>query len=229
MSDAEHERLLVARLRAGDEAAFATLVDDLQGRLLRLARSFCRTDAVAEEAVQETWLAVIEGIERFEGRGALRSWIFGILVNQARKRAVREQRQAELSGPASEASQAMASSGSGAESPDEPEPGMGANGRWQTRPTPWGLEDPASAMVSRETLGVVEDALAGMPESQRSVVLLCDVEGLGPEEVCNILGISGTNQRVLLHRGRARVRRALDLYMREGQSAPTRKERSSRP
>jgi RNA polymerase sigma-70 factor (ECF subfamily) len=96
MSQTELERQLLARLRSGDEAAFAALVDDLQGRLLRLACSFCRTEAVAEEAVQETWIAVIAGIDRFEGRGTLRSSIFGILVSQARKRALREMRQAEL-------------------------------------------------------------------------------------------------------------------------------------
>src|SRR5262249_19315382 len=144
MSETELERQLVARLRSGDEAAFATLVDDLQGRLLRLARSFCRTEAVAEEAVQETWIAVIEGIEGFEGRGTLRSWIFGVLVNQARKRALREQRHAELAKLPPETI-GMPTEEPGAGAPDEREPGMGTNGRWEGPPTPWGLQDPAAA------------------------------------------------------------------------------------
>jgi RNA polymerase sigma-70 factor (ECF subfamily) len=227
MSQTELERQLVSRLRSGDEAAFAALVDDLQGRLLRLARSFCRTEAVAEEAVQETWIAVIEGVDRFEGRGTLRSWIFGILVNQARKRALREARQGELARPPQRAVTSFEDAV--VDSPDDPEPGMGANGRWEVPPTPWGLEDPAAAMVSRETLGVIERALADMPESQRNVVILADVEGLAPDEVCNILGISGNNQRVLLHRGRARVRRALDHYMKEGLSTRGSGERTGRP
>jgi RNA polymerase sigma-70 factor (ECF subfamily) len=228
MSQTELDRQLVSRLRSGDEAALAALIDDLQGSLLRLARSFCRTEAVAEEAVQETWIAVIEGVDRFEGRGTLRSWIFGVLVNQARKRALREARQAELARLPQESNRASLPD-PGAGGPDEPEPGMGPNGWWETPPAPWGLEDPAAAMLRRETLGVIERALADMPESQRNVVLLCDVEGLAPEEVCNILGISGNNQRVLLHRGRARVRRALDLYMKEGLSTKESGERADRP
>ncbi len=217
ISPGPHDQELVARLRVGDEAAFRELVGRLQGRLLRLARSFCRNGAVVEEAVQETWLAVIKGIDGFEGRAPLQSWIFSILVNQARRLAVREQKHAR-------AGQGIAWPSSATEDsagPDERESGMGRNGMWESPPAPWGLEDPESAMMSAEAQAVIETALEAMPEAQRRVVLLRDVEGLGAEEVCNILGVSGTNQRVLLHRGRARVRRALDAYLKEGEAGST--------
>ncbi len=207
---------LVALLRAGDEAAFRKLVGEYHGRLARLARSFLRNDSVIEEAVQETWLAVVRGIGGFEGRAPLRSWIFSILVNQARKLGVREQKHWQtgrgLDPPNASSPEAT--------DEDDIEPGMGANGMWRNPPTPWGLQDPESHMLSQETLRVIEQALKAMPEAQRRVVLLRDVEGLKSEEVCNILGISGTNERVLLHRGRARVRRALDGYMKEAALEP---------
>ncbi len=205
-----HDQEMATRLRAGDETAFRAIVAEYGGRLARLARSFSRNDAVIEEAVQETWLAVIRGIASFEGRSPLRNWVFGILVNQVRRLAVREHRQAQVA--AGGGSPAVASGN------DEEfhEPGMGSNGMWVALPTPWGLEDPESILLSKETLSVIEAALCEVPESQRQVVLLRDVEGLSGEEICNILGLSGTSQRVLLHRGRARVRQALDRYMKEG-------------
>lgn len=206
------EEELVTQLKAGDEAAFRWLVAEYGGRLSRLARSFCRTDAVIEEAVQETWMAVIQGLGGFEGRAPLRAWIFGILVNQARRLGVKEHRHAQAA--AGESAQVLPASGS--DSGDEREPGMGAGGMWTEPPVSWGLENPESALLTRETLAVVESALAELPEAQRQVVLLRDVEGLAAESVCNILGCSDTHQRVLLHRARARVRRALDLYVKEG-------------
>ncbi len=204
-----HDQALADRLRAGDEAAFREIVAEYGARLARLARSFSRSDAVIEEAVQETWVAVIRGIQGFEGRAPLRSWIFAILVNQARRLAVREHRHAQLA-------RAVPDSVAQEGEVDEREPGMGRNGMWAQRPAPWGLEDPESLVLSKETLRVIEAALEELPGIQRQVVLLRDVEGLGPPEVCNALGLSDTNQRVLLHRGRARVRRALDRYVKEG-------------
>lgn len=210
-----HDRDFLEKLRSGDEAAFRLLVGDLQGPLIRFARSFCRTESVVEEAVQETWLAVIRGIDGFEGRSSLRSWIFGILANQARRHAVREDRR-------SRAEHGMSSTpGQDSDSPaddedQDREPGMGANGMWETPPSPWGFENPELIMLREETLVVIEEALRAMPEAQRQVVLLRDVEALAAGEVCNILGVSETNMRVLLHRGRARVRRALDAYMKLG-------------
>lgn len=210
-----HDEDLAARLKAGDEAAFRGLVAEYGGRLARLARSYSRNDAVIEEAVQETWLAVIRGLHGFEGRAPLRAWIFGILVNQARRLAVREHRHA--GGAASPTPGAASPEG---EDSNDREPGMGRDGKWAEPPVPWGLENPESVALSQETLRVVQTTVGDLPENQRQVVLLRDIEGLSPEEVCNILAISGTNQRVLLHRGRARVRRALDQYMKEGTLPP---------
>lgn len=156
-------------------------------------------------------MAVIRGIHGFEGRAPLRTWIFGILVNQARRLAVREHRHAQVA-----AGGDLAPGASGTEDEDAREPGMGANGMWTDPPAPWGLENPESALLSKETLQVVETALAGLPEAQRQVILLRDVEGLESDEICNILGVSDTNQRVLLHRGRARLRQALDRYVKDG-------------
>ncbi len=210
--EAMHDLELTSRLRAGDEAAFREIVAEYGGRLSRLARSFSRNDAVIEEAVQETWLAVIRGIHGFEGRAPLRTWIFGILVNQARRLAVREHRHSQV---AHGASIPAGTSSSHADEEDR-EPGMGSNGMWVEPPTPWGLQNPESAVLSEETLQVIQAALAELPEAQRQVVLLRDVEDMDSSEVCNVLNLSDTNQRVLLHRGRARVRRALDRYMKEG-------------
>lgn len=213
-----HDQEMSSRLRAGDEAAFREIVSEYGGRLSRLARSFSRNDAVIEEAVQETWLAVIRGIHGYEGRAPLRTWIFGILANQARRLAVREHRHAQtaLGG------NAPVGPPSSPEGSEDREPGLGPNGMWVEPPAPWGLENPESAMLSKETLRVIESALADLPEAQRQVVLLRDVEGLESDEVCNILDVSDTNQRVLLHRGRARVRRALDRYLKEGTADPPR-------
>jgi len=202
---------LLARLRAGDETAFAALVDDLHGPLLALARTFTSSRPLAEDIVQETWLAVIKGLDRFEGRSALRTWMYSILVRRARTLASRDARQGS----------GRAGSGGGESAPpggEEWRPGLGRVGLWEENqnPRPWTIEDPASIYQAAETLEVVAGALESLPDSQRQVVHLCDVEGLAAHEVCNILGLSRTNQRVLLHRGRAAVRRALDRYLRNG-------------
>ena len=200
---------LLAGLRSGDEAAFAALVDGLHSRLLALARTFTSSPALAEDIVQETWLAVIRGLRGFEGRSTLRTWIFNILVRRARTIAGREARGAKVPLPAEEADPGSSTS--------EWEPGRGRQGLWEEPPVSWHLEDPDAVLEMRETLEVVENAVAVLPPMQRRVVLLRDVEDVGPAEVCNILGISETNQRVLLHRGRARIRRALDQYLRQGE------------
>jgi RNA polymerase sigma-70 factor (ECF subfamily) len=207
----EPEETLVARLRSGDEAAFAALVDDLHGRLLRLAASFTPSVVLAEDIVQETWLAVIRGLRGFEGRSSLRTWIFSILVRRARTLAAREARRAR---------RIIA-----IESPEDSttvewEPGRGRLGLWEEAPRPWQVEDPAAIFQSQEALGVVLAALEGLPEAQRRVVVLRDVADVSTRDACNILGVTETNLRVLLHRGRARVRRALDRYFREGAGSP---------
>ena len=203
----ESEEELVARLRAGDEAAFAKLVDELHGPLVAFARTFTRSGSLPEEIVQETWLAVIRGLPRFEGRSSIRTWVFGILIRRARTMAVREARQA-ASGPVGDAP--------GGAAGEEWLPGRGRVGLWDDTPTAWHLDDPAALQESAEALDVVNAALEALPEVQRQIVLLRDVEGLSAAEACNILELSETNQRVLLHRGRAAIRRALDRYVREG-------------
>ena len=206
------EAELLARLRAGDEAAFAALVDDLHGRLIGLAATFTSSPPLAEDIVQETWLGVIRGLRAFEGRSSLRTWIFSILVRRARTMAAREARRGvPIAGSESRNGEGFV----------EWSPGNGRVGLWDEAPRPWALEDPAAIHQSREALDVVRSALDGLPLSQRQVVLLRDVEDVAARDVCNILDLSETNQRVLLHRGRARIRRALDRYVREGARPPS--------
>jgi RNA polymerase sigma-70 factor (ECF subfamily) len=202
------EEALLAGLRAGDAAAFASLVDSLHARLLALARTFTSSSSLAEDIVQETWMAVIRGLPRFEGRSALRTWIFQILVKRARSMAVRESKRTKGFLPFDESEEESENG--------EWRPGMGRAGLWEKAPVSWGLEDPDAELRKWESLRVVQDALAALPPLQRQVVLLRDVEDVPPEEICNILTLSETNQRVLLHRGRARIRRALDRYLRDG-------------
>lgn len=201
------EAELIAGLRAGDEVLFAALVDDLHGRLVALAKTFTSSPPLAEDIVQETWLGVIRGLRGFEGRSSLRTWIFSILVRRARTMAAREAlRGSPVNGSARHNGDGLI----------EWEPGLGRVGLWEESPVPWGLEDPAAIHQSREALEVVQSALSGLPATQRQVVLLRDVEDVPARDVCNILELTETNQRVLLHRARAGIRRALDRYVREG-------------
>jgi RNA polymerase sigma-70 factor (ECF subfamily) len=203
------DRVLVAALRRGDEAAFVQLVGRHQAQLMRLARTFVRDRAVAEEVVQETWLAVLNGIDRFEGRSSLKTWIFQILSNRARTRGVREQRSAPFSALAGE------------EREDDPpvdadrfrQAGRWA-GHWAAAPADWGAL-PEERLLGRETLEHVRDAIGELPPRQADVLVLRDVEGWAPEEVCDALGLSPGNQRILLHRARSKVRAALESYLTE--------------
>ena len=205
------EKALVAGLQRGDETAFAALVDDLHGRLLALARTFTPSPTLAQDIVQETWLAVIRGVRGFEERSSIRTWIFSILVRRARTMAAQEARRLDVS---------IRAEDFGAGSPPEWEPGRGRVGLWEEPPVSWGLEDPEATLRREDALRVVQEALTGLPDTQRQVVLLRDVEGVSPADICNILGVSETNQRVLLHRGRARIRRALDQFFRDGVDRP---------
>lgn len=199
------EEALLEKLRAGDESAFAALVDGLNCRLRALACTFTSSPSLAEDIVQETWLAVIRGLDGFEGRSTLRTWIFSILVRRARTLAVREARRPEAPARNGGAARAV-----------EWDVGRGRVGLWETAPEPWTLEDPADVYQSEEALEIVRAALTALPEAQRQVVLLRDVEDVPARDVCNILDVTETNMRVLLHRGRAGIRRALDEYVREG-------------
>jgi RNA polymerase sigma-70 factor (ECF subfamily) len=205
--DADDARLLTS-LRAGDEGAFRTLVSRHHGPLKRFAVTCGASDAVAEEVVQETWIAALEGFDRFEGRSSLRGWLFGIVKNQARKRSARERRMVPMSSLAPE----------GTEGPlVDPARFQGEEGcwphHWAAPPRPW--EDPERRLASLEARGILREAIASLPPRHRVVVALRDVEGLGAEEVCDLLEISAENQRVLLHRGRSALRKKLEEYVDE--------------
>ena len=188
---------LVRRLRAGDEAAFMELVNAYDAQLRRLARTFVRTDALADDVVQETWLGVLRGLDRFEERSSLKTWIFRILANRARTRAVREARQVPFS-----------SLGGDDEGPAVEPAAFGPDGGWTQPPAL-----PDERLLGRELRAQIAAAIAELPEQQRTVITLRDVAGLEGPEVAELLGISEGNQRVILHRARSRVRRELAGYV----------------
>jgi RNA polymerase sigma-70 factor, ECF subfamily len=202
---------IVAALRVGDEHAFRALFDRHDPVMKRVARSYADSDAVAEEIVQETWLAVVTGIERFEGRSALGTWIFSILINQAKTHSTRERRALPFS------SIALEREGEPAVDADRFQNDDGAwPGHWATPPRPW--QKPERRLLSLEARAHLKDALAQLPDRQRVIVGLRDIEGLSAEEVCDLLELSQENQRVLLHRGRSRLRAMLEAYF-EGSEA----------
>ena len=193
------ESTLVAALRAGDERAFMELVEAYTPGMRRLALGFVRTAAVADDVVQEAWLAVLKGIDGFEGRSALRTWVFTIVANVARTRAVREARSAPFS--------SFQAEGETSVDPDRFFP----QGNWSSPPEPW------RAVLDAEARAAIDAAIATLPEQQRQVITLRDVDGLTSEEVRNVLDLSETNQRVILHRARSKVRARLEGYLRDEQ------------
>jgi RNA polymerase sigma-70 factor, ECF subfamily len=202
------DRRLVEALRAGDERAFAELLRKLSPTMVRVAMNYVPTRAVAEEVVQETWLAVLEGLPRFEGRSSLKTWILRILMNRAMTRGQRERRSVPFSAlfdPATDREE-PAIDPDRFQGPNGPHPGG-----WAQPPRRW-EDSPERGVLSAETLGQVRQAIEGLPPSQREVITLRDVAGWTSQEVCNTLGITETNQRVLLHRARTKVRAALERY-----------------
>jgi RNA polymerase sigma-70 factor (ECF subfamily) len=199
---------VIAALRARDENVFAALMREYNAMLLRVAQIYVSSRAQAEEVVQETWIGVLNGIDRFEGRSSLKTWIFRILTNIAKTRGQREGRTVPFSA---------------LERPDAvPEAAVDADrflppdherwpGHWASKPEPW----PEEQLLAAETLAVVERAIDDLPPAQRAVISLRDVQGWSAEEACNALGISETNQRVLLHRARSKVRGALEEHLSE--------------
>jgi RNA polymerase sigma-70 factor, ECF subfamily len=201
---------LVERLRAGDEVAFMMLVEQHQAAMLRIARMFVSSRAVAEEVVQEAWLGILKGLDRFEGRSSLRTWMYRIVTNVAKTRGQREGR----SIPVSALEGADEGSGIDAEwfqAVTERSPGA-----WRSFPEDWGAI-PDERLARHETLEEIGRAIDELPRMQAEVLRLRDVLGWSSEEVRNALDLSETNQRVLLHRARSRVRRALAGYLAEGQ------------
>ncbi len=201
------EASLVAAVRRRDERAFLALVKRYNPALLRLAQVYCGSRAVAEEVVQETWLGVLQGIDRFEQRSSFQTWLYRILVNRAKTHGRREGRQVPFSALEGDTAEPAvpAARFRGANDPVAP-------GHWAVPPRAWGAS-PDAQLQSKETLAVIMQAIAALPPVQRDVITLRDVEGLSGAEVCNILDVSDTNQRVLLHRARSRVRAALEHYL----------------
>jgi len=207
---------LIESLRAGEETAFATLIEQYQGRLLRFAQSFVPSQAVAEEVVQETWIAVLEGIHRFEGRSSLKTWIFRILQNLAKTKGKREQRYMSFSDVGSSTDQ---EEDSAMESKAFHTSGH-LTGHWTMPPTTWDENTPERLLVSKQSLAQIEKTIQSLPSNQQQVIVLRDIEGVDSEEICQILNITSTNQRVLLHRARSKVRQALNPYL-QGHSPKT--------
>jgi RNA polymerase sigma-70 factor, ECF subfamily len=202
------EQRLIAALRAGDESAFTDLIDRYHTSMLRIASLYVSEASIAEDVVQETWMAVLRGLDRFEGRSSLKTWIFAILTNHAKTRGQRESRYTSLFDVDSESFEP-------AVSPDRFRPSDDPHWphHWhsESKPTVWdGI--PEDILLSQETMKLVLEAMQSLPPSQHEVMRLRDVEGWTSSEVCNVLEISETNQRVLLHRARSRVRRALEVY-----------------
>ena len=196
------EGALLEGIREGDERVFAELMQEWSSVMLRLALVHVESRAVAEEVVQEAWLTVLRDIGRFERRSSLRTWVLGIVVNLARSRARVERRTVPL--PADVAGAAVEPARF------RPPDSRRWAGHWALGPVPWPL--PEDALFASETRRVIVDAIAALPALQREVLVLRDLEGVGAAETCNVLGLSDTNQRVLLHRARTRVRNALEWY-----------------
>jgi RNA polymerase sigma-70 factor (ECF subfamily) len=190
------EMRLVEALRNRDEQAFEQLIRMYQSALVRVAQMYVSSRAIAEDVVQESWLAVLNGIDRFEGRSSLKTWIFRIVANRAKTRGQREARSRPFSALESEASV---------------DPGRFVEGQWSAPPESW----PEERLLGAETLRVIGDAIEALPPSQRAVITLRDVQGWSAEEVRNARELSETNERVLLHRARAKVRAALEAYLME--------------
>jgi RNA polymerase sigma-70 factor, ECF subfamily len=200
------ERELCAALRRGDESAFSTLVSLYHAPLRRLALTYVRSAALADEVVQETWVGVIRGIQSFEGRSSLKTWIFRILTNTAKTRAERESRVVPIS--------SLPATMDGDEPAVDPDRFLDQQharwpGHWASPPTRWD-QLPADALEGRETLAAMKEAIEELPSRQRQVIVLRDIEGWDAEEVCGALDLSEANQRVLLHRARSKVRQALE-------------------
>lgn len=201
---------LLRRLRARDEQTFATLVRDWSPSMLRLVRTYVADRAAAEEVVQEAWLGVLQGIDRFEGRSSLKTWVYRILVNRAMTKGAREARSVPFA--------TLAADEAAADEPAVDPSRFTREGGWASPPRRW-QDQPELALRSAETLEAVRAAIGTLPPMQRLVITMRDLDGFDAEETRNALAISETNQRVLLHRARARVRAALERHFGDADEA----------
>ncbi len=213
MIASQEDLAVVERLRAGDETAFTMLVERHQAAMLRIAQMYVSSRAVAEEVVQEAWLGIVKGLDRFEGRSSLRTWMYRIVANVGKTRGRAEGRSTPFSSLAGD---------DDAEAGVDPSWFRDASGRypgeWATPPVPWSAV-PEDRLLGMETLGRIGRAIDSLPPMQAEVIRLRDVLGWTSEEVRNALDLSETNQRVLLHRARSRVRRDLHEYLAGGSEA----------
>jgi RNA polymerase sigma-70 factor, ECF subfamily len=205
------ELFLLEQLRSGNEAAFVSLVDRYHATMMRLAMVYVTAWTVAEEVVQETWVGVLEGLHRFEGRSSMKTWMFRILTNCAIRRAQREGRSIPFSSLPDYDTDL-------AEPAVDPDRFFSEDhqwsGRWASFPSNW-QDLPEERMLSRETCACLEKAIEALPPNPRQIIIMRDIEGWTSEETCNFLGISEGNQRVLLHRARSKVRGMLEKYFEE--------------
>ncbi|MEP7112842.1 MAG: sigma-70 family RNA polymerase sigma factor [Ilumatobacteraceae bacterium] len=200
------DRRIIAGLRAGDEAAFVEMVDRYNGSLVRVALRYVPSRAVAEEVVQDTWIGVIEGIDRFEGRSTIKTWLYKIVIYKARARGERERRTVPLS--------ALVGDDSAPSVPTERFRGSDAlwAGHWATPPQRWD-GDAEARLLASEARSLIDSTIAELPLAQREVITLRDLSQLSSVQVCDLLGVTAANQRVLLHRARSSVRAALENYL----------------
>lgn len=202
------EASLLKFLREGDEDIFAWLVQQYHNSLVRLASLYLHDEAQAEEVAQETWIAVLNGLDRFEGRSNIKTWIFTILTNRAKTRGQREKRTLSFT----ELEEGLENIPTSDPERFQPSNSPASPHHWIVGPVSWN-NVPEDAFLSQEMLHIVRDAVSALPENQRAVITLRDIEGFSSNEVCNILGITETNHRVLLHRARAKVRGVLEDYL----------------
>jgi RNA polymerase sigma-70 factor, ECF subfamily len=205
---ANGEVLLLARLRQGDERAFDELVTRHHSALIRMAMGYVANREVAEEVVQDTWMAVIEGLGRFEGRSSLRTWIFGIMIHKAKDRGVREKRHVTFS-----FFESVDDEGDEMIDPSRFHQSGEWAGHWAFPPQPWDDQTPEKLLASQQGVTAMHRAIEALPRTLKDVLILRDVEGIEAKEVCDILKITETNLYVRLHRARERVRQAVETYL----------------
>jgi RNA polymerase sigma-70 factor (ECF subfamily) len=205
------ESALIVALRAGDHSAFALLVDEHTPAMMRVARGYMSDDVIAEEVVQATWLALVKGVSKFEGRSSLRTWLFVVMTNIAKARGIHERRHTDAAVAFVEAT-VDSTRFHGAGEPDA--------GSWKEPPAAF-PDDPERSVLNQKLHSIAQRELDRLPDGQRLVVTLRDMLGFDSAEVCEVLGITAGNQQIMLHRGRAAIRQVLEEHVREDSSVPT--------